>query len=530
MKKRLAELKVSFLLVYLLLFNYYQAQVTFQKLYGDTTVEGGFGICKSNHDNGFVYTGRGKLKLILTKVNSLGDTLWTKRLTNPGNSIGRCVIQTADSGFVVAGTQDNSGNNDVLIVKLDKHGAISWSKTYDFNSQSDYGRSIVQTNDGGYFVIGNTIDAYENPFVIRLDKQGNIKWSKIYLSNYMRYPESQVIASDGSLIISGATKDSVTISSHNPLLFKIDTVSGNLIWAKMHIGNLGTVFYSVSENSNNEIIVGGGSQDYTNGLRSGVFSKFNLAGNMLSFNTYGDCQSTLGYKLIQTSSGNYAMTGFILPCGGFSLNAFLFYIDAAGNLLWNKLYGTSTGVMAGWDVVQANDGGFAIIGSESNTTKTPADDDVNIIKTNTNGHASCNTFSTAITTSTFNPVFIATSFNYTTGFAANGFTPSVMKGLDITTLCTTADITNLKNKEGVTSVYPNPFVKTINIALENITSNDVLKIELLDVIGRNIPFAVKNTEEQNLSIQPLSEPLNNGTYFICIILKDNTRITKKIIK
>jgi PKD repeat protein len=81
------------------------------------------------------------------------------------NDNGRSVRQTADGGYIllgssassesgeVTGTQHGASGSDYWAVKLDGAGAIRWQRLYG-GGGNDVGASVQQTSDGGYVLAG----------------------------------------------------------------------------------------------------------------------------------------------------------------------------------------------------------------------------------------------------------------------------------------------------------------------------------------------------------------------------------------
>lgn len=117
-------------------------------------------------DNGYIMAGYtapfGTLNweayLIKTDVN--GDTLWTKTfrsLAVYGRCMGESVDQTPDGGYIIAGLilLTGANNDDVYLIKVDSNGNTVWTRCYGGKSQ-DYAESVQHTSDGGYIVAGST--------------------------------------------------------------------------------------------------------------------------------------------------------------------------------------------------------------------------------------------------------------------------------------------------------------------------------------------------------------------------------------
>jgi hypothetical protein len=78
-------------------------------------------------DGGFAIAGQidwgDSARAWLVKTNAQGDTLWTAVLPGSGHEVGTDVEQTADGGYVIAGTSDSAGGS-VLLIKTDSLGRM----------------------------------------------------------------------------------------------------------------------------------------------------------------------------------------------------------------------------------------------------------------------------------------------------------------------------------------------------------------------------------------------------------------------
>ena len=79
------------------------------KLYGNDATEDGVSI-RALNDNGAIFIGTsndnsiGDYNIIVTRVDSLGEILWTKVLGSPSWDIAKEIIQLNDGGFAIAST------------------------------------------------------------------------------------------------------------------------------------------------------------------------------------------------------------------------------------------------------------------------------------------------------------------------------------------------------------------------------------------------------------------------------------------
>ena len=103
---------------------------------------------RPNRDNGDAY---------LIKTDPAGNRLWQKTYGGSAFDWGHSVDQTSDGGYLIAGctTSHGAGRGDVYLVKTDSTGRKVWRKTFGGND-ADWGRSVRQSSDGGYIIVGYT--------------------------------------------------------------------------------------------------------------------------------------------------------------------------------------------------------------------------------------------------------------------------------------------------------------------------------------------------------------------------------------
>jgi pimeloyl-ACP methyl ester carboxylesterase len=119
------------------------------------------GFTRSN--NGDVSLNQGSDDYWVVKIDSEGTIQWQRCLGGSSADYANSVRQTSDGGYVVAGysysndgeASYNHGIWDFLVVKLEPNGATEWYKCLG-GSLNDQAYGIQQTADGGYIVAGST--------------------------------------------------------------------------------------------------------------------------------------------------------------------------------------------------------------------------------------------------------------------------------------------------------------------------------------------------------------------------------------
>lgn len=101
----------------------------------------------------------------IVKLDAAGNRLWDNTIGGIYGDVLSIVRTTADHGFILGGhsasdisvdkTEPNTGDNDYWIVKIDSTGAIQWQNTIGGTGFDKLG-ALEPTRDGGYIVGGNS--------------------------------------------------------------------------------------------------------------------------------------------------------------------------------------------------------------------------------------------------------------------------------------------------------------------------------------------------------------------------------------
>jgi hypothetical protein len=169
----------------------------FKKEYGGGVNRQEYGECVATvAQGGFAFVGTANMptggwNLWLITVDEGGDTVWTQTYDYGYNDYGFSVVQTADSGFAIAGGAQTvtTGTYDYLLIRTDAVGTTLWSSTVN-HWGDDWAYSVVQTSDGGFLVGGGgygPVDPWSlDCFLWRTDENGDSLWTGFYggMSSY----------------------------------------------------------------------------------------------------------------------------------------------------------------------------------------------------------------------------------------------------------------------------------------------------------------------------------------------------------
>ena len=82
------------------------------------TLDGGF-AATGQHESSAQGSGHGECDIYVYRLDVCGNILWFKLYGTPGQEGGKSIIQTNDGGFLVSGLYEGSGTNRGFNMKLD---------------------------------------------------------------------------------------------------------------------------------------------------------------------------------------------------------------------------------------------------------------------------------------------------------------------------------------------------------------------------------------------------------------------------
>jgi len=306
-----------------------------------------------------------------------------KAIGGPAIEKGNSLIQTSDGGYAIAGYTESfgAGEKDVYVVKLDANGNLQWTKTIG-GPAIENGSSLVQTSDGGYAIAGSTrsfgageVDVY----VVKLDANGNLQWTRTIGGEKDEVGFSLIQTSDGGYAIAGTTT-SFGAGEADVYVVKLDA-NGNLQWTKTIGGPGYEIGFSLIQTSDGGYAIAGLTPSFGAGGLDVYVVKLNANGNLQWTKTIGGPAGEIGISLIQTSDGGYAIAGSTESFGAGEADVYVVKLDANGNLQWTKTIG-GPAVENGSSLIQTSDGGYAISGY----TGRPGEWDIYVVKLDANGN------------------------------------------------------------------------------------------------------------------------------------------------
>lgn len=286
------------------------------------------------------------------------------------------MVQTSDNGYILGGrTGSNDGDvtnqlglSDFWVVKLDATGTLQWKKNYGGTDNEWFSR-IIQTADGGYFMVGTTKstnghaasnhNGQDDGLAIKTDALGNVIWSRCYGGTNADYFKSAKQLADGTYMVVGETisSDGDVSANHNPQtndgwVLRLDA-SGNILWEHCY-GSAGAesfVDFDLTPDDGYVFIGTAYTSDFTadvtdtNGLYDVWIVKTDASGVIQWQQTYGGSVQEGAITVKHLSDGSYMATAHTRSINGDvtgnhgASDFWVLKLDASGNLQWQRCYG-----------------------------------------------------------------------------------------------------------------------------------------------------------------------------------------------
>ena len=113
--------------------------------------------------------------LYLLRTDPNGAVIWTRDISLPGaGTQATALCATRDSGYVVAGSIDWGDSARAFLVKLDANADTVWTSVLP-GSGKEQARDVWQTADGGYVIAGTSDAPGDSILLVKTDSLGRVQ-------------------------------------------------------------------------------------------------------------------------------------------------------------------------------------------------------------------------------------------------------------------------------------------------------------------------------------------------------------------
>lgn len=344
------------------------AQQVWSHHYGGVYSENGY-ACVQTHDGGYAAIGStfsygaGGYDVYLLRLDSLGDTLWTKTYGDTAAEYGRDLQLTSDGGFVIVGSTNShgTGKEDIYVLRTNSYGGLLWSKTYG-GSLSDDGWSIRATPDSGFIVCGTTYSSghgYGDLMLLKINGNGDSLWTKTYGGVGGESGYAVRVTLDGGLIAVGATG---SFGEGYSSLYAVRTTStGDSLWATTFGGPKADLGYTVDVTPDGGFMFAGVTVLTGSSYYDMYVVKTDGNGQLQWEHNYGGAKEDIAFSIAESIDGNYLIGGTTESSGAGGVDMYMVKIDPNGNEITEA---TSGGGQADYcrDVLVSRSGSYILAG------------------------------------------------------------------------------------------------------------------------------------------------------------------------
>lgn len=296
---------------------------------------------------GRIYEQSGNQNMLVLKYNSNGDTLW-HWLYDGGNYdwADDCVINDMQQLYV-----SGSMNNRTALLKFNQDGDTIWTrKKNDINLM---GRACAIDKANNVYIAGDYNNGAETkPFILKYTAQGDTVWNKIIplAVEFLDFPQTNgcSIDSQNNIYLTGFTYN------NGCYIIKCDSL-GDTIWTRNH--NIADTVYEIGYETHIDgdgNIYVSGEYDYFTSSNSKPYLalKYDSAGNLVWSNMQInlDLDPRSGYKSALDNQGNLYVTG----------KSVMIKYNSQGDTVWTFWIGSGA---AGYDCEVTPAGELVICGS-----------------------------------------------------------------------------------------------------------------------------------------------------------------------
>jgi len=262
----------------------------------------------------------------LIKIDAQGNKQWDKTFGGSGLDQALSVQETSDGGYIICGSTSVNGDSDGWLIKTNSSGDKEWDKTFG-GPNGDIFTSVQQTSDGGYIITGSTAPrgaGYDDLWLIKTNSTGNKQWDRTFGGSGLYGGRSVQQTADGGYIIVG-----LSISEGGGAwLIKTDN-SGNEQWDNIFGSPGDACGWSVKQTSDGGYAFAGSRGCYgAFNCRDVWLVKTNSGGEKQWEETLGGSGSDVGTSFEQTSDGGYIICGITNSYGTGSIDVLLIKVKS----------------------------------------------------------------------------------------------------------------------------------------------------------------------------------------------------------
>lgn len=332
----------------------------------------------------------GSTDLVLIKYDRFGARQWVRQFGSPaaenafaittdnnGNVyIGGATDGSLDPAFPAAASAQGVGS-DAFIAKYDGAGTRQWLRQFHSDG-TDLVRSLAIDGNGDVVAAGWTSGALfgnyggtvADMFVVKLDSAGKLLWGNQTGAAVLDVGAGVAVDTQNNVYVNGYINGNLdgspTVGSYDAFVAKYDS-SGKLLWSRAVATDQLDAATKIATSPDGVVMIGRTRGAFSGQASSGgldtFVAKLDAAGNTQWIRQFGSTLDEYPNGLAVDRNGNIWVTGqtFGAMPGNSSVgkeDAFVTKLDAAGNTLWLRQFGSGASENVGGIAIDSDGNAF----------------------------------------------------------------------------------------------------------------------------------------------------------------------------
>jgi hypothetical protein len=334
------------------------------------------------------------LGLIVTMTTAMAqphpDTLWTSRIGGSEIDYVHALVQSDDGGYLLAGESVSYGDHvsDAYMVKLNSGGGQQWYRTYGYYNQftTNAFTAVQQTTDHGYILVGKTnIPNWNYAYAVRTNVNGDSLWTRMFYdprSSIDLWAQAVLQTPDNGFLIAGYA---ASATPHSYICLIRLAANGDTLWTHFMRSRESTAFETcdaMARSPEGGYVLAGRrwTSDFT--TADALLVKSSEAGEVEWSRSYGEGNADAFHAVAATADGGYVLAGESYVDVSHGIDIYVVRTTSSGDTVWTRRIGGSSEDIAK-SVQEA--GGNVIIGAET-ASSGAGSHDLCLIKLDGNGN------------------------------------------------------------------------------------------------------------------------------------------------
>jgi hypothetical protein len=302
------------------------------------------------------------LTMIATLLKSQTSFIWGKQfgsekdeyaLNHVIDNLGNIYVSGKTNGMLDG---KNRGYNDGFITKIDSLGNTVWTRQFGSEGDEDIQWSAID-NKGCVYITGSTTGVLdsrnfgkEDIFVVKYNPAGNLEWTRQLGTDSTDVAKGIYADNNGGIYLTGMTGGKLGQLSYGKtdcIIIKLHD-NGNQIFT-YQFGTSGDDYgYSITGGPDSEIFICGSTWGDFNGKNKGFIDgftgQFSSNGKLIRYNQFGTDGFDIALILSVDNEKNIYLGGTTMGNMGCQQigegDAFILKMTEKGEKLWNNQFGT----------------------------------------------------------------------------------------------------------------------------------------------------------------------------------------------